>query len=79
MATLVDQTGQPPRERWRLFHEYYEVIYKREMERDIPAANILRDHKSNIDGIHSRVGLILQTESETAHLPRFSTGAGPLD
>ena len=65
MATLVDQTGQPPRERWRLFHEYYEVIYKREMERDIPAANILREHKSNIDGIHSRVGLILQTESET--------------
>jgi hypothetical protein len=65
MATLVDQTGQPPRERWRLFHEYYEVIYKREMERDIPAANILREHKSNIDGIHSQVGLILQTESET--------------
>ena len=66
IATLVDQTGQPPRERWRLFHEYYEVIYKREMERDIPAANILREHKSNIDGIHSQVGLILQTESETA-------------
>jgi hypothetical protein len=66
MATLVDQTGQPPRERWRLFHEYYEVVYKREMERDIPAANILREHKSNIDHIHHQVGLILQIESENA-------------
>ena len=64
MATLVDQSGQPPRERWRLFHEYYEVIYKREMERDIPAARILREQKSNIDGIHNEVGLILQAASE---------------
>jgi hypothetical protein len=78
MATLVDQTGQPPQERWRLFHEYYEVIYKREMERDIPAAVILREHKSNIDGIHHQVGLLLQIESERrglteAHLsqPQF--------
>jgi hypothetical protein len=64
MATLVDQTGQPPHERWRLFHDYYEVIYRREMERDIPAAELLRDHKSNIDEIHHRVGLVLQIESE---------------
>jgi hypothetical protein len=66
MATLVDQAGQPPRERWRLFREYYEVIYRREMERDIPAANILREYKSNIDYIHHQVGLILQIESEKA-------------
>jgi hypothetical protein len=66
MATLVDQTGRPPRERWRLFREYYEVIYKREMERDIPASTILREHKSNIDYIHHQVGLVLQIESEKA-------------
>ena len=80
MATLVDQTGQPPQERWRLFHEYYEVIYKREMEREIPAAVVLREHKSNIDGIHHQVGLALQIESERrglreAHLSKVQFGS----
>jgi hypothetical protein len=75
MATLVDRAGQPPPERWRLFSEYYDVIYKREMERENPAARILRNHKSNIDGIHQMAGLELQTEGERtgrtdARLPR---------
>jgi hypothetical protein len=64
MATLVDRAGQPPPERWRLFSEYYDVIYKREMERDNPAARILRNHKTNIDAIHQLAGLELQTEGE---------------
>lgn len=64
MTTLVDQIGQPPQDRWRLFQMYYEVIYRREMERDIPAANILREYKPDIDAIHRHVGLVLQTESE---------------
>ena len=64
MATLVDQIGQPPQDRWRLFHEYYQVIYRRERERDIPAAQLLREHQRDIDTIHSRVALLLQVESE---------------
>jgi len=64
MATLVDNIGQPPQERWRLFKEYYEVIGRREKERDIPAADIIRDYKPDIDALHSRVGLQLQVESE---------------
>ena len=64
MATLVDRAGQPPPERWRLFSEYYDVIYQREMERDNPASAILRAHKANIDGIHHWAGLELQIESE---------------
>ena len=40
------------------------MIYKREMERDNPAARILRNHKTNIDGIHQLAGLELQTEGE---------------
>jgi len=66
MAALVDQTGNPPQDRWRLFHDYYEVIYNRERERPIPAAELLRDYKPNIDAIHHQVGLILQVESERA-------------
>jgi hypothetical protein len=64
MATLVDQIGQPPHERWRLFKEYYEVIGRREKERDIPAAEIIRDYRPDIDALHNRVGLQLQVESE---------------
>jgi len=49
-----------------LFHDYYEVIYNREKERPIPAAELLREYKPNIDAIHHQVGLILQVESERA-------------
>jgi len=66
MATLVDRIGQPPQDRWRLFSEYYQVIYRREMERDNPAAELLRDLRTDIDMIHGRVALLLQMESERA-------------
>ncbi|WP_144081843.1 NACHT domain-containing protein [Micromonospora wenchangensis] len=64
MTLLVDRMGQPPQERWTLFSEYYNLIYQREIERDIPAASILRDYRADIDAIHRRVGLVLQIESE---------------
>lgn len=64
MALLVDRVGQPPQERYSLFQDYYQVIYSRELERDIPAASILRDHRADIDSIHWRVGLALQARSE---------------
>lgn len=66
MATLVDRMGQPPQDRWSLFNDYYNVIYQREMERDIPAAALLRDYAPDIHTIHRRVGLLLQVESEDA-------------
>ncbi len=66
LAMLVDHIGPPPQDRWQLFSDYYEVIYRRERERDIPAADVLRDHRSNIDAIHYQVGLLLQLEAERA-------------
>lgn len=66
MAALVDQTGQPPQDNWNLFKEYYGIVYKREMERDIPAAEILRQNRADIDKIHQHVGLLLQIKSEHA-------------
>ena len=62
MATLVDRIGQPPQERWDLFRKYYGVIYEREVERGI--TTVLSDHRTDIDTIHRRVGLLLQVESE---------------
>lgn len=64
MATLLERMGQPPEGRWNLFSQYYRVIYDRELEREIAAAEVLRDHKPDIDAIHHRVGLLLQVESE---------------
>ncbi|HWM55156.1 MAG TPA: hypothetical protein VNO20_07200, partial [Solirubrobacterales bacterium] len=64
MATLVNRGGQPPQERWKLFSEYYGVIYQREVEREIPAADVLRDHQPDIDAIHRRLAMILQVEAE---------------
>ncbi len=66
MATLVDRIGQPPQERWRLFQQYYEVIYQRETEREISASRILQQRKADVNAIHHRVGLLLQAESEQA-------------
>lgn len=66
MATLVDKIGQPPQERWRLFQQYYEVIYQRETERDIQTSRILQQRKADVNVIHHRVGLLLQKESEEA-------------
>ncbi|HEV7893761.1 MAG TPA: hypothetical protein VGP08_24305 [Pyrinomonadaceae bacterium] len=62
MATLVDRLGQPPQERWDLFRKYYNVIYDREVERGI--TSVLSDHRTDIDTIHKRVGILLQVESE---------------
>jgi hypothetical protein len=64
MTTLVDRIGQPPEERWSLFKEYYNVIYQREVERDIPASTVLREYKPDIDAIHNNVGLLLQVKGD---------------
>ena len=64
MTALVDQMGRPPSGRWNLFDSYYEVIYQREMEREIPASELLRQFRPDIDAIHNRVGVLLQIASE---------------
>ena len=64
MTALVDRIGQPPQVLWDLFNSYYDVIYQREVERDIPASRILRDYTPDIKAIHNQVGLALQIDSE---------------
>jgi hypothetical protein len=58
MATLVEQVGRPPQDKWRLFREYYGAIYRRERERS--TSDLLGLHQSDIDAIHYRTGLELQ-------------------
>ena len=68
MTALVDRMGQPPEARWNLFKSYYDIIYQREVERDIPASDLLRYYEPDINAIHSRVGLLLQIDSEQSGL-----------
>ena len=63
MATLV-LSGQPPHERWNLFKNYFEVVYKREIERNIPTSLILRERKADVTAIHQWCGLRLQRDGE---------------
>lgn len=64
LSALVDRAGAPPRERWRLFERYYDVIYEREARRGTPASAILERLKPDVDAIHHRLGLLLQGEGE---------------
>ncbi len=66
MSLLLERAGQPPQEQWTLFDQYYSVIYSRELERDTPAARVLRDYRADIDAIHRQVGLALHVRAERA-------------
>ena len=65
MATLLEDTGEPPQQRYRLFAEYYRTIYKRETRRKL-LGGILTERQKDIDTIHARAGLMLQVAGEKA-------------
>jgi hypothetical protein len=64
MAVLLDRMGKAPKDRYTLFKDYYRVIYERELEKEGPATNLLRDYRADVDAIHADVGLLLQIRSE---------------
>ncbi|TKT01605.1 NACHT domain-containing protein [Streptomyces lasalocidi] len=64
MAVLLDRMGKAPKDRYTLFADYYRVIYERELEKEGPASNLLRDRRTDINAIHADIGLLLQTKSE---------------
>ncbi len=67
LSALVAQVGRAPTDRWRLFSDYYRVMYQREVERpNLMQAELLRSLRKQIDEIHRVAGLWLQTRSEHA-------------
>jgi hypothetical protein len=64
MATLVERTGEAPRQRYRLFSDYYKTIFDREVSREGPLSRTMRDRQTIINVIHHRTGLLLQREAE---------------
>lgn len=64
LTALVQQLGRAPRERWNLFSRYFSYTYEREVERATYASSLLSEHRTHIERIHARVGLLLQVGSE---------------
>jgi hypothetical protein len=78
MATLLEETGEPPQQRYRLFGEYYRTIYKRETRRKL-LGGILSERVKDIDTIHQSVGLVLQIRGEVSTAPRKGEHVDELD
>jgi hypothetical protein len=66
LTVLVDQAGLPPREPWRLFREYFQIMLARERERGIDAVRVLRDHPGLVERLHAEVGWRLHLRAETS-------------
>ncbi|MCB9309931.1 MAG: hypothetical protein H6567_07740 [Lewinellaceae bacterium] len=67
MTILVKSGGKPSRNKYNLFKEYYDTIYKRELQKEL--LPILKDYKRNIDDIHALLGFELQVKSEGRENP----------
>lgn len=67
IAILVKSGGKPPHERYSLFHQYYDIVVKREKQKEvIPTLN---DNTDWLEQIHLIVAEKLQRESENDRNP----------
>ncbi|MDT7689890.1 MAG: hypothetical protein QOE46_2649 [Acidobacteriota bacterium] len=69
MAVVVRDGGRPPERRWHLFTNFYQVIRRREANRDLPdkrLAKLLREDERLLKTVHNRLGFLLQARAETS-------------
>ncbi|HIA7246795.1 TPA: NACHT domain-containing protein, partial [Escherichia coli] len=69
MAVVVRDGGRPPEKRWELFNNFYNVMKKRESQKNFPDIRIsalLRDRDQLLKSIHDRLGVCLHTKSENS-------------
>ncbi|MDN3935381.1 hypothetical protein QWJ39_03500 [Arthrobacter sp. YD4] len=66
LTVLIERVGQVPRDRWRLFSDYYRVIYQREQEKGGELSDLLREFEADVHFIHREIGYILQGRSAVA-------------
>lgn len=63
IVLLVKMGGTPPSKRYSLFHDYCEIVIRREQQKEmLPAVN---DDYGWINYLHSQIAFLLQAESET--------------
>lgn len=63
MSLLVERQGRIPQDRYSLFEAYFDTIYKREAAKSGPTAQVIAEHRNDIEAIHECVALRLQRES----------------
>lgn len=66
LSLLLEKRRKPPQDRAALFAAYYDVIYDREVQKKNFLADVLHDHRLDIDAIHRTVALTLQRRAEGA-------------
>ncbi|WP_320537687.1 hypothetical protein [Pseudarthrobacter sp. IC2-21] len=66
LTVLVETSGQVPRDRWRLFSQYYYVITQRELEKNSELSLLLRDFQGDVDYLHRFIGDVLQRRGAEA-------------
>lgn len=64
MASLVTYLGRAPRERWRLFLEYYRLILARESRKSGVVGTLLQRYERFVREIHQHVAVLLQARAE---------------
>ncbi|MFE0026779.1 NACHT domain-containing protein [Amycolatopsis sp. NPDC059021] len=64
MTLLLEQRAGVPPTRFRLFDSYYDTIYRREIAKPGVDADLLNEHKNDIDALHEKVALLLQANAE---------------
>lgn len=69
MATVVRDGGRPPERRWRLFQSFYEVMRRRESQKDFDdpqIAKLLREEDLFLKAVHMRLGFALHARAEVS-------------
>lgn len=69
MAVVVRDGGRPPERRWQLYNNFYQVIKRREANRDLPdrsLARLLREDTQLLKSVHNRLGFLLHARAETS-------------
>lgn len=66
LTIIVEASGQLPPDRFSLFWSYYETIFRRERDKPGDFSYLLREHGTQIQLLHERIGFELQARSEIA-------------
>lgn len=69
MAVVIRDGGRPPDRKWLLFTNFYQVIRRREANRNLPdprLAKLLREDEQLLKTVHNRLGFVLQARAETS-------------
>ena len=69
MAIVVRDGERPPERKWKLFTNFYQVIRKREANRNLPdkrLAKLLREEEQLLKTVHNRLGFVLHARAESS-------------